>query len=772
MNRTLKAGAIVIYILLLQVGNALASPDVQSIIDNIEKNDKQAVRAGHVDSLFIKRGNAEFRLGPGELALYDFGCGRTAAMTYEGEGRFRYLPPDAVEADQLRKFTKSDMLDAQFKKAAFFFTVGLEGLPDSLSLGASTADISGWKLLKEARDEEFDHIWKNITNKLIGDLLSPGEGTYFNAYFSLNGVGDLVFEEDPFNEDLYTLYELVKASGSSPVDIISGYSPENDLTSQRGVVPIDITHYDISAKIEGGGKMTADCRIHFTPMRWGCRYIYFSWYYKNKIISVVDSRGDSLLWVRHIDKPGIFTYKTDEPGFGVILSSQMELGQPDSLDISYVCDGLDNIWGVFYMSSYGKSSWYPRNEIPDRATFNMTLDCPKSYETIASGNLIESKIEEGRLITKWEENTPILYPSFYMGVFDQKNFYPEGQTPVKVYISKNIPHKELALYLASLGELSSADMPGRVGADVCNSLAFYRSLFGKCPFDTIRVTEIPESYGMGTAGLINLAWSTFQMEHRGNDEILRAHEVAHQWWPHVVSSESYHDAWLMEGLAQYCGFWFFQMSTRDKGRCNDILEYYRQSIFSGAGVLSVGNKAGPISLGPRLTSSKSDDYATIVYYKGAYIFHMIRYLLHDYKTASDDAFAAFLKDLATKYKGRTITTSGLQKLLEEHAGLDMSWFFNQWVYSIDIPEYTFSSKTEQQSDGKYLVTCHIKQEKVSPDFKMLVPLTVLFADDKYVHIPVLIDGPEKDINLPLLPYKPKKIVFNTYDAVLCKVKYR
>ena len=60
------------------------------------------------------------------------------------------------------------------------------------------------------------------------------------------------------------------------------------------------------------------------------------------------------------------------------------------------------------------------------------------------------------------------------------------------------------------------------------------------------------------------------------------------------------------------------------------------------------------------------------------------------------------------------------------------------------------------------------QEKVSDNFKMLVPITVLFDGDRYIHLKIWVEGPETVVDLPLLPLEPKDIVFNTYDAVLCR----
>lgn len=743
----------------------------QEIVYNIETNDKQSVLAGHIESFAIARGNARFFLGPGELTLFDFGSGRIAAMAFKGDGRFFYTPPNEVEHQQLVKFTGSDVIVDSLKEACFLFTVELDSLPDTAHFARAIVDGDAWKLLKSARHEQFDHLSMNLTNRVLGDLLTAGPGTYFNAYLELEKNGQFVFEEDPINHDFFGLCHLTKYSTTEFADVVNAYSPDNDLPSQRGVAPIDITHYDLQSRVEGDGDMLVKCRIRFTPMRWGQRFVYLYWFGGNRLVYAIDSAGDSLFTVRRTEKEGLFTYAANEPGLGLVLNKPLELGRNDSIEICFQCKSIENLTGNYQIR--GRTSWYPQNAIRDVATYNMVYNCPKSLDIIGCGNLVESSVVEGRHVTRWVLEKPVEYVSFSFGSFESKTFAVENYQPTKIFMSETIPHSELALFLAYFGELSSANMIGRVGADVANSLIFYSSLFGPCPFDTVRAVEFfSVGEGQGSPGLIHLSWDTFQQDDvGGRDEMFRAHEVAHQWWGHLIDYESYRDTWLTEGLSEYCGFWFYQMSSKKTKVCNDILAKWQKNIISGVGVNSKGGKAGPVVLGYRLFSSKSNDYGVIVYQKGAYIFHMIRYLMHDYDKNSDDAFADLLKDMVTKFRGKVITTEKFRALLEEHMDSDMGWFFDQYVYGTDIPEYKFSSAWQETGDGKYKVTCHIRQQKVPETFQMTVPLTILFKDDKYLHLKIWVDQPEMDVDLPLLPYKPERIIFNTYDAVLCKVKY-
>ncbi|UCE66832.1 MAG: hypothetical protein JSU85_02140, partial [Candidatus Zixiibacteriota bacterium] len=448
-----------------------------------------------------------------------------------------------------------------------------------------------------------------------------------------------------------------------------------------------------------------------------------------------------------------------------------EFGHTDYIEIDYDCKSLSDAYGVFYVKA--KTYWYPENPIRDIATFDLIYNTPKELEIVSCGDFIDY-VEEGDIGTcHWKVNNPVEYISFNIGVFETREFNIENLAPVKVYLLESVDHTRWALLLAYFGELSQADMLGAVGADVTNSLAFYTGILGPCPFDTIRATEIyTVGSGQGSPGFIHLSWDTFQMDDiKGWDEAFRAHEVAHQWWGHMIDYESYKDVWITEGLANYCGLWFYELSSRNRDAVRNMLNIWREAAIAGLSVQSVGSKAGPLVLGYRLSSSKSSDYNNIVYRKGGYIFHMIRYILHDYETGSDDVFAAFLKSLVDKFKGKVITTALLQKHLEEFTGEDVNWFFDQWVYGMEIPEYKFGYTYSATEDGKYGVTCNVKQEKVPDDFQMLVPITVLFEDDRYIHLKLWIDQPEMTIDLPNLPYEPEKIVFNTFDAVLCKVDY-
>ena len=97
----------------------------------------------------------------------------------------------------------------------------------------------------------------------------------------------------------------------------------------------------------------------------------------------------------------------------------------------------------------------------------------------------------------------------------------------------------------------------------------------------------------------------------------------------------------------------------------------------------------------------------------------------------------------------------------------MSWFFNQWVYGSDIPEYTWAYQSKETPEG-FDVRLKIKQENVPDNFKMLIPIQVNFGQDRFYRTKILVDKKLNEIALPFLPLEPESIEFNIYEAVLAE----
>jgi aminopeptidase N len=318
------------------------------------------------------------------------------------------------------------------------------------------------------------------------------------------------------------------------------------------------------------------------------------------------------------------------------------------------------------------------------------------------------------------------------------------------------------------GLVSHRKMRQEVGDDMLQSLRFFQKVYGPAPVKHFYATEIPYLHGEAFPGMVHLSWVTFQeTTQEGHDEVFRAHEVAHQWWGIGVDFVSYHDQWLSEGFSNFSGLWYLQTVRKGNDRYFDMLRRWRSSI------LLRKEDPGPISLGYRVHSAKDEDqydYQTVIYEKGAWVVHMLRILMLDLNTMSEDRFTGMMRDFYQSYQGRRASSDDFRRTVERHTGAQMGWFFDQWVHSAAIPTYRVAQRIEPAENGQWRVRLQVRQENVPDDFLTYVPVTLDLGKDQKARFRVKVKGPRTDIALPPVAAKPKDVRFNDLEGVLAEVK--
>jgi len=188
---------------------------------------------------------------------------------------------------------------------------------------------------------------------------------------------------------------------------------------------------------------------------------------------------------------------------------------------------------------------------------------------------------------------------------------------------------------------------------------------------------------------------------------------------------------------------------------------------------------GSVWLGFRLRSSKfPDGYTTVIYEKGAWIFHMLRYLFQDPITGSEVRFQNFLKELMESFAGRLLSTEDLRRFAEKHmpkaidleGNRTLDWFFEEWVYDSGIPTYRISYSIAPLKEGRCLVKGKILQEDVPESFAMPVEVFAHFPAEKVVKLGrVDVSGKETIFRFTLAT-KPQRISLDRNNQILCNNK--
>ena len=236
---------------------------------------------------------------------------------------------------------------------------------------------------------------------------------------------------------------------------------------------------------------------------------------------------------------------------------------------------------------------------------------------------------------------------------------------------------------------------------------------------------------------------------------------------------------MFEGFSSYLGYLSMQSKYPGGRQFQDLLRFGREKLLSKNSEGQTLESAGPVWLGPRLSSSKFPaGYSTLVYEKGAWIFHMLRYLLSDPTAGSDDKFRLMTKDFMATYRGSLASTQDFQRVAEKHmsktidfeGNRKLDWFFDQWVYETGIPVYRLEYSLSTLKNGSTLLKGKIKQDNVSEYFIMPVEVFGHFGPDKVSRVGrVVVSGNETSFSLNLKA-RPQKVTLDENNQILCENK--
>jgi len=377
---------------------------------------------------------------------------------------------------------------------------------------------------------------------------------------------------------------------------------------------------------------------------------------------------------------------------------------------------------------------------------------------------------------RWVTSEPVRSMAFHYGRFDITEV--ERATPPAVSVYGNDNHLGFA--------------PGnreKTVGDLTASIRLFTEYFGPYPFQTLLVTETSTLSGQAFPGLLLLSYQAFGELHTGESELFRAHEVAHQWWGAAIDWRHYRDQWMTEGFANYAAALFMLHGLDKPDEFLNMIDAWRLDVLGegqvgqGLGLRhygfnplalrrSDGHDSGALVAGYRLNTTDTPfDYRVLVYEKGAYVLHMLRSMLLDPTTGNDERFRELMRTYATDHVRGVMSTQSFEAAVERAFGEPMDWFFDQWVYGVEVPTYRPELDVTAIADSPSPFVLHgrIRQDDVSDGFKMPVPIRVTFADHPPMTQQIWVDAEEVVVELPL-PARPARVEFNYQHAVLAKVR--
>ncbi len=235
------------------------------------------------------------------------------------------------------------------------------------------------------------------------------------------------------------------------------------------------------------------------------------------------------------------------------------------------------------------------------------------------------------------------------------------------------------------------------------AITIYSNNYGPYPF-------VNEKYGHS-----NFQWGG-AMEHQtmtstsgsdfGFSTPVVVHELSHQWWGDMITCKTWGDIWLNEGWASYSEALYY-LGTEG---WDSYHNYMNGMDYSGGGTIYIYD-----------TSSVWNIFSSIVYDKGAWAVHMLRGVLGD-----SLFFAGVNAYYHSQYQYAAATTEDFKNVFESATGVELDWFFDEWIYGEYRPNYHWSYWEEPSDTGGYDVFLHVAQVQTSDPQVFTMPVDFFF----------------------------------------------
>jgi hypothetical protein len=337
-------------------------------------------------------------------------------------------------------------------------------------------------------------------------------------------------------------------------------------------------------------------------------------------------------------------------------------GQPVRLTFEITGDflirpGGDNYWEL------GAEPWFPQPDLSGQYyTFHAAVKVKKPFFPFASGRTLARRTEGDTNILETEIDKPVQFAVVLAGKYEWKE---ETRNGVTIRVASYAGRNERAM--KQLTELAFG------------IIAFYENFLGPFPFPEFNILEINE-YGFGQAppGVMFITKEAFnpllgeanQFFSQGVNERF-AHEIAHQYWGHVVKMPSIEEQWLTESFAEYSAAIFLK-AFKGQSTYTGLVRHWKTRAKSAS-------DASPIPLANRV-SVPGDRYVQftiqtgLIYDQGA----LLLAALH--KELGDQMFLTALKSFQKSLRWKFGSTKLFAGLLEFLTKKDYMPFFEKYYW--------------------------------------------------------------------------------------------
>ena len=480
--------------------------------------------------------------------------------------------------------------------------------------------------------------------------------------------------------------------------IATGFAPRVDTYVRQ---PLDVEHYRFALTLtDSTDRIAGEATVRMRLLAPSLATVWLD------LANVSASRQARGMAVTSVTRNGValrFTHADDH--LTMTLDKLTTAGETIELVVRYAgipADGMQiklNPHGdrTFFSDDWPNKAhhWLPMiDHIADKATMEMHVVAPAHYQVISNGLRIEeTDLVGGMRRTVWRESVPIAPWLYALGVarFAVQHVGAYQGVPLETWVFAQDRDKGFYDFAVPTND----------------ALAFYSEFVGPYSYEKLaNVQSNSVSGGMESASAIFYSAGSVSGTRSLRWRNVVIHEIAHQWFGNAVTENDWNDVWLSEGFATYFTLLFIE---RAYGR-DEFVDGLRSSRKT---VVDFYAKTPDYRVVHENLSDMSQVTTGMTYQKGSWTLHMLRQLM------GDDKFRTGIRDYYARFQNRNASTTDFRLAMERASGLDLSAFFQQWLYRGGVPK--LEGTWQWDATAKQLVV-ELAQTQAGEPFRLPVEI--------------------------------------------------
>ena len=399
--------------------------------------------------------------------------------------------------------------------------------------------------------------------------------------------------------------------------------------------------------------------------------------------------------------------------------------------------------------------WFPCWDYPnDMATSEIIATVPEGQVVVSNGKLVREIHSDGKATYDWVESIPHSSYLVSLAIGPWRRFTDMYEDkPVDYYAPQTVDEATV--------RRSFHLTPDMIGF-------FSRATGVNYPYEKYDQVVV-QNYMFGGQENVTATTLTDSTLHDQRADLdypstdLVSHELGQHWFGDYVQARDWADIWLNEGFATYLEALYTQYHEG-----NDA---YRLAVYMDQLAEQKEDRGSyRRPLVDRHYIDAMDMIDATTHEKGADVLDMLRYVMDGPNAASHPAsqeemlFRALHEYLRSNH-AQSVDTPRLIEVIREATGMELGWFFHQWVFMAGHPEYRVQTSYDATQKTEKVVVAQTQQTRLgTPIFEMPIELVFYGKNGENNKIQVHDYLQEQEFDIPL-DFEPQWVDFDPDDFI-------